>query len=99
MTDAVVEKLAQKVANLMEETNDVNILVRRMAPPVETINKIFERIEAIHTAIKQIENELKGHEKRLNELEAQTKLLAEENKVRVKKWESELLEIRGSLHM
>jgi len=33
MNDLVAEKLVQKVINLMEEVNDVNIVVRGITPP------------------------------------------------------------------
>jgi chromosome segregation ATPase len=85
MNDAVVEKMIQQVANLVGEVNDVNILVRRMSPSAETVNKIHERIDAMYTAIRQIEKELKFDEKRLNELGAQTKSLMEEQSQRAER--------------
>jgi chromosome segregation ATPase len=82
MSDVVVEKLTQKVANMLEEISEVNILVRRQELTRETLNKINERIDAICRAIGQIEKGIGQIEKgltlddnRLKELEEQTKLL------------------------
>jgi len=78
MNDAVAEKLVQKVINLTEEVNDVNIVVRGIAPPQAIVNKIHERIDLLLAGTQQIEKKLDLDEKRLKELEAQTKLLKEE---------------------
>lgn len=78
MNDLIVEKLVQKVINLMGEVNDVNIVVRGISPPQEVVNKIHERIDALLAAIQQIEKKLNLDEGRLKELEDQTKLLKEE---------------------
>jgi SMC interacting uncharacterized protein involved in chromosome segregation len=97
MTDTVVEKLVQQVANLIGEVNDMNILIRRMSPPAEVINKIHERIDAMYTAIGQIQKELKYDEKRLSELEAQTKVLVEERKERATKLDIEMEKFRKEM--
>lgn len=82
MSDLVVEKFTQKVANMLEEISEVNIVVRRQELTRETLNKINERIDAISRAIGQIEKGIGQIEKgltlddnRLKELEEQTKLL------------------------
>ena len=75
MSDLVVEQSTQKVVNMLEEMSEVNILVRRQSSTRETLNRINERIDAMHTAIGQIENGLKLDENKLVELEAQTKSL------------------------
>ena|ERR1700743_1720319 len=73
MNEVIVEKFLQKMSNMMEEIAEVNLLVRRLTPPQETINRMYERIDAIHTGIMQIEKELILDEKRLKELEGQSK--------------------------
>ena len=78
MNDTVVEKLVQKVINLTEEVNDVNIVVRGITPPQAIVNKIHERIDALLAGIQQIEKKLDLETRRLKELEDQTKLLKEE---------------------
>ncbi|HEV3325856.1 MAG TPA: hypothetical protein VG052_09625 [Puia sp.] len=82
MNDTVAEKLTQKVINLIEEVNDVNLVVRGIAPPQETVNRIHERIEAMYMAIKLIEKKLDLDEGRMKELEDQTKLLKGEMEFR-----------------
>jgi hypothetical protein len=72
MTDAVVEKLVQKVTNVLEEMSDLNIQVRRLTPSQETQNRINERIDAILGAIRQIENGISHDKKRLAALDEQT---------------------------
>jgi hypothetical protein len=76
MSDVVTEKLTQKVVNLVEEVTEVNILIRRLDSTKETMNKINERNDAILGSIVQIEKGQKMDEKRLAQLEAQTKSLA-----------------------
>jgi len=75
MSDVVTEKLTQKVANLLEEVSEVNILIRRLDSTRETLNRINERNDAIHAAIVHIEKGLKLDDKRLIALEAQTRSL------------------------
>ncbi len=75
MNDMVVEKLVQKVANMLEEISEINILVRRMTTQ-ETLNRINERVDAIHTAFVQMEKKHAVDDQRLKELEEQTKLFA-----------------------
>jgi chromosome segregation ATPase len=77
MTDAVVEKLVQKVANMLDEMSDLNIQVRRLTPTQETLNRTNERIDAILGAIKQIERGISSDEKKIAELEKQTKSVEE----------------------
>ena len=73
MNDAVAEKLVQKVINMLEEMNDLNIQVRRLTPTQETFNRINERIDAILGAIMKIEKGISLDEKRIATLEEQTK--------------------------
>jgi chromosome segregation ATPase len=75
MSDVVTEKFTQKVANMLEEMSEINILIRRLDSTKETLNKINERNDAIHGAIVHIEKSLKLDDKRLMALEAQTKSL------------------------
>jgi hypothetical protein len=83
MNDLVVEKLIQKVINLTEEVNDVNLVVRGITPPQAIVNKIHERIDVILASIQQIEKKLELDEERwLKGLENQTKLLNEEMEFR-----------------
>ncbi len=72
MNDVVVEKLIQKVINMLDEMNDLNIQVRRLTPNQETLNRINERIDAILGSVKQIENGVSNDEKKIAELEKQT---------------------------
>jgi chromosome segregation ATPase len=76
MSDIVTEKLTQRVINLIDEVGDVNMLVRRLPPAQETLNRINERNDAIHAAIIHIEKGLKLDDKRLTALEEQAKSLA-----------------------
>jgi regulator of protease activity HflC (stomatin/prohibitin superfamily) len=78
MNDMIVEKLIQKVINLTDEVNDMNIQVRRLSPPQEIINKIHERLDAIHTAIGFIEQRLESDDKRLTALQHEDGVLREE---------------------
>jgi hypothetical protein len=55
--------------------SEINILIRRLDSTKETLNKINERNDAIHAAIIHIEKGLKMDDKRLLQLEAQTKSL------------------------
>jgi predicted nucleic acid-binding Zn-ribbon protein len=73
MNDAVAEKLVQKVANMLDEMSDLNIQVRRLTPPQETLNRLNERIDAMHTAIMKIEKGLNLDERRVTALEEQSK--------------------------
>jgi chromosome segregation ATPase len=82
MNEAVVEKLVQKVINLIGEVNDVNIVVRGIAPPQEVVNKIHERIDVLVAGMQQIEKKLDLDEGRLKELKDQTKSLKEEMEFR-----------------
>jgi chromosome segregation ATPase len=82
MTEAVVDKLVEKVINLTGEVNDVNIVVRGISPPQAIVNKIHERIDVLVAAMQQIEKKLDLDEGRLKELEDQTKLLKEEMEFR-----------------
>jgi hypothetical protein len=77
MSDVVTEKFTQNVINLVEEVTEVNILVRRLDLTKETLNRINERNDAIHTAIVQIEKSLQLDDKRITTLQAQTALLRE----------------------
>lgn len=77
MGDMVVEKLVQKVSNMLEEIGEVNILVRRLTPTQETMNRINERMDAAHGVLKQLEKGVTLDELTLNQLEAQTKALEE----------------------
>jgi predicted nucleic acid-binding Zn-ribbon protein len=84
MNDAVAEKLVQRVINLIEEVNDVNLVVRGITPPQAIVNKIHERIDILLAGIQQIEKKLNLDERRLTELENQTKSLKDEMEVRKK---------------
>src|SRR5580704_10031819 len=77
MGELVVEKLTQKVSNLLDEVGDVNILIRRMTPTQETLNRINERVDAVFAALKQIENGVQLDEKKLEQLEVQSTFLKE----------------------
>ena len=93
MSDVVTEKLTQRVINLIDEVGDVNMLVRRLPPAQETLNRINERNDAIHAAIVHIEKGLKLDDKRLTVLEAQAKSL--EAALEIEKEQTKLL--RGAL--
>ena len=70
-----MDKLTQKVSNMLDEIGDVNILVRRMTPTQETLNRINERVDAVFAALKQLENGVQLDEKKLAKLEEQIALL------------------------
>lgn len=89
MSDVVTEKLTQRVINLIDEVGDVNMLVRRLPPAQETLNKINERNDAIHAAIVHIEKGLKLDDKRLTALEEQAKSL--EAALEIEKEQTKLL--------
>jgi hypothetical protein len=89
MSDLVTEKLTQRVANLLEEVTEVNILIRRLDSTKETVNKINERNDAIHAAIVHIEKGLTLDDKRLIALEAQTAMLT--SSLEAQKQQTELL--------
>ena len=89
----MTEKLTQRVINLIDEVGDVNMLVRRLPPAQETLNRINERNDAIHAAIVHIEKGLKLDDKRLTVLEAQAKSL--EAALEIEKEQTKLL--RGAL--
>jgi hypothetical protein len=92
MNDVIVEKLIQKVINLTDEVNDVNIQVRRLSPPQEIINKIHERLDAIHTAIGLIEQRLESDDGRILALQRENIVLKEEADKREKSLEQRLKE-------
>jgi uncharacterized phage infection (PIP) family protein YhgE len=77
MGEIVVEKLVQKVSNMLEEIGEVNILVRRLTPTQETTNRINERMDALHGVLKQLEKGVTLDETKLQQLEAQTTSLGE----------------------
>jgi hypothetical protein len=85
MNDILVEKLTQKVINLTEEVNDVNIQVRRLSPPQEVVNRIHERLDAIHAAIGHIEQRLESDNRKLAQLQEQDDLIRQEAENRVEK--------------
>lgn len=70
-----MEKLTQKVSNLLDEIGDVNILIRRLTPTQETLNRINERVDAVFGALKQLERGVQLDEKKLAQLEEQISLL------------------------
>lgn len=72
-----MDKLTQKVSNMLDEIGDVNILIRRMTPTQETLNRINERVDAVFGALKQIENGVQLDEKKLAQLEVQNAFLRE----------------------
>ncbi|HLI92971.1 MAG TPA: hypothetical protein VKU83_05160 [Puia sp.] len=80
MNDIVAEKLVQKVTNLMDEVTDVNLLVRRIPPPQETINKISDRIDAIHVSVGEIAKGIEADQARIDVLEAPAETLLEGRK-------------------
>jgi predicted nucleic acid-binding Zn-ribbon protein len=75
MGELVVEKLTQKVSNMLDEIGDVNILIRRLTPTQETLNRINERVDAVFAALKQLEKGVQLDEKKLAQLEEQIALL------------------------
>src|SRR5580692_9156751 len=77
MGELVMDKLTQKVSNMLDEIGDVNILIRRMTPTQETLNRINERVDAVFGALKQLENGVQLDEKKLAQLEVQNAFLKE----------------------
>src|SRR5580658_589555 len=75
MGELVLDKLTQKVSNMLDEIGDVNILIRRLTPTQETLNRINERVDAVFAALKQLENGVQLDEKKLAQLEEQIALL------------------------
>jgi chromosome segregation ATPase len=103
MNDVTAEKLVLKVTNLVEEVNDVNLLVRRIPPPQETINKIHERIEATQAAVREMkeamikfEEAIRGDQAATKELEKQAKALLEGQKAAAAALDRALAFIRDS---
>src|SRR5580692_9349862 len=81
MNEMIVDKLVEKVINLIGEVNDVNLVVRGISPPQEVVNKIHERIDVLVAAIQQIEKKLVLDEGRLNALQEQTGLMKNDMKL------------------
>ena len=77
MGELVLDKLIQKVSNMLEEIADVNILIRRQTPTQETLNRINERVDAVFGSLKQLEKGVQLDENKLAQLEEQTALLKE----------------------
>jgi uncharacterized phage infection (PIP) family protein YhgE len=77
MGDLVLEKLIQKVSNMLDEIGEVNILVRRMTPTQETLNRINERVDAVFGALSHLEKGVQLDEQKLAQLEEQISLLKE----------------------
>jgi predicted nucleic acid-binding Zn-ribbon protein len=75
MGELVMDKLTQKVSNLLDEIGEVNILIRRLTPTQETLNRINERVDAVFGALKQLEKGVQLDEKKLAQLEEQIALL------------------------
>ena len=75
MGELVIDKLAQKVSNMLNEIGEVNILIRRLTPTQETLNRINERIDAVFSALRQLEKGVQLDEKKLAQLEEQIALL------------------------
>jgi len=75
MGELVLDKLTQKVSNMLDEIGDVNILVRRLTPTQETLNRINERVDAVFGALKQLEKGVQLDEQKLAQLEEQIALL------------------------
>ena len=98
MTDTVVEKLVQKVTNMLEEMSDLNIQVRRLTPTQETLNRISERIDAMNTAIMKIEKGVQVDENRLDLLETEAKRIGttmEEFRVSMERLQTSIRELRS----
>lgn len=60
---------------MLDEIGDVNILIRRLTPTQETLNRINERVDAVFGALKQLENGVQLDEQKLVQLEEQIALL------------------------
>ena len=75
MSELVVERLTQKVSNMLEEMSDLNLLIRRLTPSQELLNKLNERVESVQTAVGEIEKVGQKHTGQLEGLEEQVKLL------------------------
>lgn len=75
MGEMVFDKLTQKVSNMLDEIGEVNILIRRLTPTQETLNRIHERVDAVLGVLKQLEKGVQLDESRLQQLEEQSNLL------------------------
>jgi chromosome segregation ATPase len=98
MSDVVIEKLVQKTSNMLEEVGEVNMLIRRLTPTQETLNRIHERVDAVHGVLKQLEKGVQLDEKMLEQLQAQCRLLDEEMQI-VKKEEESLKAVADRLEV
>jgi chromosome segregation ATPase len=77
MSEIVVDKLVQKVSNMLEEISEVNLLIRRLTSTQETMNRINERMDALHGVLRQLEKGVTLDEMKLQQLETQTQALGE----------------------
>lgn len=77
MGEMVVDKLTQKVSNMLDEIAEINILIRRLTPTQETLNRINERVDAVLGVLKQLERGVQLDEEKLRQLEEQNGLLKE----------------------
>jgi hypothetical protein len=77
MGEIVLDKLTQKVSNMLDDIGEVNILIRRLTPTQETLSRINERVDAIVGVLKQLEKGVQLDENKLRQLEEQGGLLKE----------------------
>ncbi|GGA89155.1 hypothetical protein [Puia dinghuensis] len=75
MSVLVVEKLIEKVSTALQEMSDLNLLVRRLPPSQELLNKLHERVESVQTAVGEMEKVVQKNTGQLDGLEEQVKLL------------------------
>jgi hypothetical protein len=75
MNDMTMEKLLQKVSNLLEDVSEVNLLIRGLKPTREVLTVTIARLDAMQGALTEIERLLKSQSGLLAGMEAQLKLL------------------------
>lgn len=78
MNETVVEKLIQKISNMLEEVNDLNVQVRGIRPSQEVLNACNSRLDAMQGALKELDGVLKARNVQLTGMEGQLKVMTSE---------------------
>jgi len=85
MNEMIVEKLIQKISNMLEEVNDLNVQVRGVRPSQEVLNACNARLDAIQGALKELGVVLKASNVQSTGMGGKVEGMAEELKVIQKK--------------
>jgi hypothetical protein len=73
MNEMILEKLIQKVSNMLSDVNDMNLLIRTLKPSQEVLTATLSRLDAMQGVLKEIEAALKEKNVQLAGIETRLK--------------------------